>query len=438
MLDDNDKTELISQNPSIMQNKVNFNMFKIIHKLTEVGFFDFMFQNKEDKEAFLESMDLDWLEENIQYLDYPDKFNEHFLQRGWVAHGFMHTETMKNAVDIADDKGVDEAERYLVDAYGDDLKDIMFLLNYPPELKKRQMLIETAYDDFINERYHSCILLLLTIIDGFVADTNINMGRGFFNDSTELYAWDSIAAHKTGLIELHKLLYCNRGNTNLEKITIPYRNGILHGRDLNFANKECAVKLWSALFAIKEGVRDIINNGTESRIQERTSFKDVIELMRYNENLKKACDEWVPRELKKDTDFSESGFSEEYDENSPEKRLVEFFEYWKSKNFGYMVDCLDYFSGEDRTLKDKAGILSREFFKGKTLVSFRILDINDEGAAVTNIATKLTINVNDKEITEEFPFRMIYLKSDDGKIGVRNFDEGSWKIVSILGIKELI
>jgi hypothetical protein len=124
--------------------------------------------------------------------------------------------------------------------------------------------------------------------------------------------------------------------------------------------------------------------------------------------------------------------------NSPEKRLVEFFEYWKSKNFGYMVDCLDYFSGEDRTLKDKAGILSREFFKGKTLVSFRILDINDEGAAVTNIATELTINVNDKEITEEFPFRMIYLKSDDGKIGVRNFDEGSWKIVSILGIKELI
>ena len=29
MLDDNDKTELISQNPSIMQNKVNFNMFKM-------------------------------------------------------------------------------------------------------------------------------------------------------------------------------------------------------------------------------------------------------------------------------------------------------------------------------------------------------------------------------------------------------------------------
>ena len=56
MLDDNDKTELISQNPSIMQNKVNFNMFKIIHKLTEVGFFDFMFQNKEDKEAFLEKL----------------------------------------------------------------------------------------------------------------------------------------------------------------------------------------------------------------------------------------------------------------------------------------------------------------------------------------------------------------------------------------------
>lgn len=433
-----DKIKPISQNPSIMQNKVNFKAFKAIHELTEVGFFDFMFQDKGDKEAFLESLDLEWLEENIQYWDYPDRFNEHFLQKGWIAHGFMHTETMKNAVDIADSNSVDEAEIYLVDAYADNLKDLMFLLNYPPELKKRQMLIETAYDDFNNERYHSCILLLLTIIDGFVADTNINMGRGFFNDSTELYAWDSIAAHKTGLIELHKLLYCNRGSTNHEEITIPYRNGILHGRDLNFANKECAVKLWSALFAIKEGVRDIINNGTEPQTQERTSLKDIIELIQYNEDLKKACDEWVPRTIKKDMDFPESGASEEYGENSPEKRLVEFFEYWKNKNFGYISECIDYFNGEDRTLKDKAGILAREFFKGKTLLSFRILDINDESASVTNIATELTIKVNNKEITEEFPFRMIYLKNNDGKIGVRNFDKGFWKIVSILQIKELV
>ena len=206
---------------------------------------------------------------------------------------------------------------------------------------------------------------------------------------------------------------------------------------MNFANKECAVKLWSALFAIKEGVRDIINNGTEPQTQERASFKDVIELLAYNEDLKKACDDWVPRTLKKGRDFPESGASEEYDENSPEKRLVEFFEYWKNKNFGYMVECIDYFNGEDRTLKDKAGILARDFFRGKTLVSFRILDINDDAVSATNILTELKIKVNDKEITKEFPFRMIYLKSNDGKIGVRNFDEGSWKIVSISKIKDL-
>ena len=73
------------------------------------------------------------------------------MERGWVAHGFMHTETMKNAVDIADNKVVDEAERYIFDDYGEDIKDMMFLLNYPPELKKRHMLIKTAYDDFIKK-----------------------------------------------------------------------------------------------------------------------------------------------------------------------------------------------------------------------------------------------------------------------------------------------
>lgn len=102
-----------------------------------------------------------------------------------------------------------------------------------------------------------------------------------------------------------------------------------------------------------------------------------------------------------------------------------------------MVECIDYFNGEDRTLKDKAGILARDFFRGKTLVSFRILDINDDAVSATNILTELKIKVNDKEITKEFPFRMIYLKSGDGKIGVRNFDEGSWKIVSISKIKDL-
>lgn len=437
MLKDNKNTNLISQNPSVIQNKFNFKVFKIIYKLTKWGFFNFMFKSEEEKESFLESTDFELLEENMQYLDYPDKFNEYFLQRGWVAHGFMHAETMKTTVDMADNKSIDEAERYLVDTYGDDLKDMIFLLNYPPELKKRQKLIETAYDDFTNERYHSCILLLFTIIDGFVADTNISEGRGFFNDSTELYAWDSIAAHKTGLMKLHKLLYCNRGTTNLEEITIPYRNGILHGRDLNFANKDCAVKLWATLFAVKEGVRDIINNGTEPQNQEKTSFKDIIELMMHNENLKKACDEWTPRNLKKDIDFPESGNSEDYYKNSPEKRLVEFFEYWKTKNFGCMVCYIDYFSGEDKTLNDKAGILARDFFKGKTLISFRILDIEDDSASSTNIVTELKIKLNDKEIIEKFPFRMIYFKNENGKIGVRNFDEGTWKIVSISQIKDL-
>ena len=65
----NDKTELISQNPSVKQNKINFRLFKIIYKLTKWGFFNFMFKNKEEQESFLESIDLEWLEENIQYLD---------------------------------------------------------------------------------------------------------------------------------------------------------------------------------------------------------------------------------------------------------------------------------------------------------------------------------------------------------------------------------
>lgn len=53
---------------------------------------------------------------------------------------------------------------------------------------------------------------------------------------------DSIAAHETGLKALARIMGRGRNRTNEEIISVPYRNGILHGRDLAFDNKVVAAK----------------------------------------------------------------------------------------------------------------------------------------------------------------------------------------------------
>ena len=51
--------------------------------------------------------------------------------------------------------------------------------------------------------------------------------------------------------------------------------------------------------------------------------------------------------------------------------------------------------------------------------------------------SKLSDKELNKEIIEEMPFRMVYFKEGSDKIGFRDFDKGSWKIVSISEIKDL-
>lgn len=66
---------------------------------------------------------------------------------------------------------------------------------------------------------------------------------GVFAQPADLTAWDCIAVHETGLQFLPSLMTKGRNKTNEDSIHIPYRYGILHGRELAFDNKLVAVKI---------------------------------------------------------------------------------------------------------------------------------------------------------------------------------------------------
>lgn len=437
-----DMNDKISDNPSNKKLKQGINSLESIKSLIELGLFD-GFQEF-DKEGILKEFNkLDKLKEDLNILECPDKFNQIFNKRGWIAYGSMNADLMKTAVIIANDEDINSAENYLVEEYSKNLKEMISIyFNYPEEFKIRKHLLDLAYNDYIEERYYSSVFLLLSIIDGIVADSNEADGKGFHAAENDIYAWDSIAAHKTGLNELQKLFYQNRGQTNPEEIFIPFRNGIMHGRDLNFNNKLIATKLWATLFALKDGIMVIKNKGKNPPKEEGpVSLIDSLKTFSQNQEkcnlLEKECDEWENRHYKVDEDFKSSENLEDYEEGTPEYALVQFFDYWKKRNFGYIAQMQYKSSFEEFNMNDEAGILAREVFNNKKLLSFKILSIDDQSSQISNFNVELKIKYNDEVIFKELDFRLVYQPKEKEDIAVRLLHNGEWKITSYFNIKNL-
>lgn len=186
----------------------------------------------------------------------PDRFNDQFASRGWIAYDSLNLELVKAAVVKAECGDLDGGEAILVEHYTEEtIRLKLTWLSWIDAFRPRSTLAEKALSDYGAGRYHASVPVVLALLDGFVDDLQ---DRGFFAAGVDLTAWDSIAAHEKGLGKLVQVLSQPRKKTRTEAITLPYRHGILHGRDLNYDNKLVAAKTWAALFATGDWAAKII------------------------------------------------------------------------------------------------------------------------------------------------------------------------------------
>lgn len=199
----------------------------------------------------------------------PDKFNQYFSNYCWIAHDYFDDNIMKEAISIYEkNKNIEEVDICLSNEYDENsiikfieqikIFENTYLENLPYNIGTlfikcfldRLEIIELAKDDYLNEKYYACIPLLLLVIDGITND--IDHEFGFFNDNINMIIENSIVGHSTGLQNIKNIVTQSRKKTTIEPITIPYRNGILHGRDINYGNKIVASKCWHILFALRD------------------------------------------------------------------------------------------------------------------------------------------------------------------------------------------
>ncbi|UHG92951.1 hypothetical protein [Spirosoma oryzicola] len=370
-----------------------------------------------------------------------DRFNRVFTDKGWVSHESLSVPVMEKALRLHKEKGITQAEKYLIDYYNEDTIRIGITRLWGTEpFRDRLHIIKLAYADFICGRYHSCVPLLLMMIDGVVADSGNNLG--FFSDKSEVVSWDSIAGHDSGLQALKTIYYKSRGTTNKNRISLPYRNGILHGRDLGFANQEVATKCWVLLFVVRDVLAAQKDQETRKEIYSKEVTKTLDDIQNDMDKITADLSEVINMDVFKrapvvvGVDCPDSGSADNYVERSPERALVEFIELWKKKNYGGMA--LSIYKSDYYTKGQMAGRINKTF-KEKDLISFKIISINDVSSCTVDIETIVNVSHKLNQPNEyTVKFRLLYCNKESTELIVNTKKEGQWKIVEDFYIIKMI
>lgn len=373
------------------------------------------------------------IENQKQILFLPDEFNKLFSDMGWFAYESMSADVIEKAITNMNASGVEAAKSVIIEYYNKETIrfHIKRMTNVHESFKVRIDLIYKAFQDYEAGRYYSCIPLLLIMCDGIVND--VTKSKGLAADATNMEVWDCVAGHSSSLEKAKTIFVKGRNKTTTDVVTLPYRNGILHGRDLNYANKELATKCWNMLFAIRDWTKSYMSEDdrkTEYEEKQKDSNKPLIEVINgYFEHKEKMAqeqqylDSWKKRDLTPIIDFPESGKSEEYSGDTPEKAVVKFIEYLQSKNYGYMSKMMN-----SRNKTDTPAELRRTFSR-YTIKNFKINEVIDCAPSISEI--KITLNINDgsnSTINKQVTFRMIF-ENELGKACIRGFEAGEWKII---------
>lgn len=364
---------------------------------------------------------------DMNIINIPDEFNEFFNKNGWCASESINMNLMETCVVLAKNKKIKEAEDKLVESIDEDF--IQHVIRHLKTIKggqERWDILQKAKKDHIEGRYYSSVMVVLSVIDGIVNDI-IPEQKGAFAEGVTLTTEDSVAGHETGLSNLISLMARSRKKTNSDSLSIPYRNGILHGRDLNFDNQKTSAKCWYCLMVIKDWAT-ALRDKKKAPIEENKSWKEIFQTMKRTRQIKKETANWKKRTAKELPKLPSTQSSENYTEGTPEKALVDLLEFWQSKNYGKMASLLTSLS-EEPTVSRRAGELAKKL-KTKEIIDFELLRIDEQSMAGRNIYVRLSYNYDGNKVTEDnYKFRMLF-KSETTKFTALQ-SEGSWKLLDM-------
>lgn len=303
-------------------------------------------------------------------------------------------------------------------------------------LLDRSHLIDVFFEEHFKGNYICSVPLGLIIVDGAVNDFTKSKGnKGLFAKNLELDVWDSFVGSNKSLKEIVSIFTSSRRKTNKDEIRLPYRNGILHGRDINFGNEYVSCKCVSLLFAVADWMQ-LKNTEVERKnnfVQSQTNESNLELISRCREQ-KKFDDEianWKRQDIILGTDIPISGVRDDFFEYPYLYPILDMFDYWRDENYGKLSKSLEETKNMNTSSGKWAGQI-REIFSEKKFNSFEFIKIDERTYAKSEITVKVEWEQDSSIRTETLRFNCVYigLKEEDNLVAPWR-ENGEWRLIPL-------
>ena len=265
-------------------------------------------------------------------LELPDRFNDAFADRGWIATQSFRVDTMRRAVDLHGEGRLEDAEREIL-AWFDEDNINLFAINRSKRFDatgRRWDQLREALRLTMAERYWAAVPLILIACDGLASEV---LGTSPFEKEANLTVFDSVAGHPNSLPTFIAKMTKGVRKSSSAEMTLPLRHGILHGRSLGYANRVVCMKAWLLMVALVDWACDKATE--DERAREHRSRQDlgwggIAERMRKTQADRWAMDAYEPR-------TNAGPFDHDMDPDLPESAILEFLTCWQVQNYGHMA-----------------------------------------------------------------------------------------------------
>lgn len=349
-----------------------------------------------------------------QIVNTVDRFYEVLGGRHWVFHGTLNTELLKPALANGDE---DEAERAVIAQYADLERMRLYLMRAQAirELRPYRDLIDAALRDYSEGRHYATVLVLLSVMDGFVNEVGEQRRGLHTRQGEELVAWNSVTAHHQGLAASQKSFTKRFNTTSAQPVHELYRNGIVHGNLTNYNNLIVSSKAWNRLFALMDW-RQALDDAEKPEKPTPTLMESLVAMADAGRR-RRQIDEWSPRASWVEADGIETVMKEPV-----AQATASMLDAWKAKNYGRLAVFL-HDAAKRRSKKAFIGQV-RDRFGGVHLDGYEILGVEMRGAGAGHVTVNLTAGGR----TDLSELRWIFVDRE-GQVRHESEADAAWEIV---------
>ncbi|MEB4613266.1 hypothetical protein [Leucobacter sp. M11] len=329
--------------------------------------------------------------------------------RNWVFTGDLNLPAIEHVVDTDD---AEAAEARLISYYKEDGRITFPLrrLHRFSAMRLRIGLLQKALADYEAGRYYSTVLVVLSVMDGFVNDLDTAARQGLHTRPAEdMVAWDSVAGHHLGLSHAHQSFLKGFYKTDDTEVIELFRNGIMHGTLVNFDNEVVATKAWNRLFAVADWAD---SRERQAKPAELTpTLRESLRQWKDTQDQKTRIDEWQPYE------YEPEPAAEELSEVVQTSR--EFLESWEKRRWG-PVGANFMELGSARSSVGKLAVLAKDLYGALELSEWTILRVRHVAAAVAHTDVELLVSGT------MYRTDLRWVRVDDSGSTAAEWESGHW------------